>query len=68
MTMNGHWPADYHASELSPEDQSWGWLILLVVGGLAVAAGVLIARPAAIALVVVAAVVFILWRVRRRSA
>ena len=66
MTLNGHWPADYHTQEHLPEDQSWGWLILLVVGGLAVAAGVLIAWPAAVAVVLVAALALILRRVHRR--
>jgi hypothetical protein len=59
-------PYTYNDPEHLPEDQSWGWLILLVVGGLAVAAGVLIAWPAAIAVLVVAALALILRRVRRR--
>lgn len=66
MTLNGHWPADYHAPEQRPEDQSWGWLIVLAVTGLAVAAGVLIDWPAAVAVIVVTAVLLVLSRVRRR--
>jgi len=68
MVLNGHWPADYHAPEQRPEDQGWGWLIALVVAGVAVAAAVLIDGPAAVA-VIVAAVLLVLSRVllRRRS-
>ena len=62
----GHWPADYHAPEHPPDDQSWGWLILIVVGALAVAAGVLIGWPAAIAVIVAAALLLLLSRSRRR--
>ena len=50
-----HWPDDYHAPEHPPEDQSWGWLIVLAVAALATLAGVVIGWPAAIAVIVVAA-------------
>jgi hypothetical protein len=62
----GHWPSDYHAPDQLPEDRGWGWLIVLVVGALAVAAGVLIDWPAAIGVIVVAALLLLLYRVRRR--
>ena len=66
--LNGHWPADYHAAEHSPEDQSWGWLIVVAVAALAGAGGALIGWPAAVAVIVVT-MVLILARVwhRRRS-
>jgi hypothetical protein len=64
MFTMGHWPSDYHAPEHPPEDQSWGWLVVLVVGALAVAAGVLTAWPAAVAVVAVAALVLIFRRRR----
>jgi hypothetical protein len=57
-------PYDYHRPEHPPEDQSWGWLVLVVVGVLAVAAGVLIAWPAAIAVVAGVALGLFLRRVR----
>jgi Flp pilus assembly protein TadB len=62
----GHWPSGYHAPDHPPEDQGWGWLIVLVVGALAVAAGVLIDWPAALGVIVVAALLLLLSRVRRR--
>ena len=65
MTLNGHWPADYHAPERPPEDQSWGWLIVLAIAALAVAAGVWIGWPAALAVVIVATLGLVLRRVRR---
>ena len=62
-----HWPADYHPPEHPPEDQSWGWLIVLAVAALAVVAGVFIGWIAAVAVIVVAALAFVISRVRRRS-
>ena len=62
----GHWPADYHAPEHPPEDQGWGWLMVLAVGAVAVAAGVLIDWPAAIGVIAVAALLLLRYRVRHR--
>ena len=61
----GHWPADYHEPEHTPDDQSWGWLIALTVAVLAIVAGVLIGWPTAIVVTVVAALVLVLYLVRR---
>jgi hypothetical protein len=64
MTLEGHWPADYHAPEHPPEDQSWGWLIVLAIAALAIAAGVWIGWLAALAVIIVAALGLVLRRVR----
>jgi uncharacterized membrane protein HdeD (DUF308 family) len=57
-------PYDYHQPEHPPEDQSWGWWVVIALAVLAVVAGIFIGWPVAVAVVVVAAVGLIVRRVR----
>lgn len=65
MSIEGHWPADYHPPAQPPEDPGWGWAILIGIAALAVAAGVLAGFLAGV--VVIAAAVLVLVLVSRRA-